>query len=426
MNDGIKEVTFPKKVKPFITAPKRFNVLEGGRGGSKSWTVAEYFLILGMQRKYRFLCTREVQNSIKDSVHQLLKDKILAGNYPYRITNTSIVCETTGSEFIFHGLQDITSHNLKSLEGIDCCWIEEAQTTTKNSLDILIPTIRKEGSWLVFTMNRMEEMDPVYARFCGKDRDDVCHIKINYYDNPFCPETLKKEAMDCKEESIDDYNYIWEGLPLQQGENKILKLSKVKGAMGRTVEGQGAFEVGVDVARFGSDRTTIFKRHGFKTLLYKVFKGLRTTETANHAEDIAGDQKYMTTFKVDDTGVGGGVTDNLVKNDMLVAPVNNNQQAMNHDKYADAISEMWFEFAKILDDIEIPNDPELLKELCGREYTFDKKGRKQVESKDKFKKRYGKSPDLADGLLLCFYNKPGVRFEDVEHDGDIGEKYNDM
>lgn len=398
------DVSLPDILAPFYEAPKRYNVLEGGRGGAKSHTIAEHLLIEGTQKKIRILCTREIQKSIKESVHQLLSDKIKLRGYAYIIQNTSIVYPLTGSEFYFHGLQDQTIDSLKSFEGVDWCWVEEAQSISKKSLDILLPTIRKDNSKIVFSMNRFEELDPVYERFCTKERDDVCHIYCNYTDNPFCSEVLKREADDCKREYPDDYPHIWLGLPMSQGENKILSIQKVRAAMERQVKAEGGIEIGVDVARFGDDRTVLFKRQGLKILAWKTFTKLRTTETAARVVEMIGDHKEVT-VKVDDSGVGGGVTDELYRLGVSVVPVNNGANAMNPDKYPNAISEQWFEFAKIIDQVQIPNDPQILKELCGRSYGFDKKARRQVESKDEFKKRYGRSPDLADALLLCFYSK---------------------
>ena len=395
-------IKFPKKLEPFIREPKRFNVLEGGRGGGKSHAVAELLLIKAMESKCRILCTREIQKSIKESVHQLLSDKIKDHKYPFRILNTSIICTVTGSEFYFHGLQDKTAMNLKSFEGVDWCWIEEAQTISKKSLDVLIPTIRKSGSKLLFTMNRFEEQDPVFAMFCQNNRENVCHIYINYFDNPWLPKELKDEAEYCKALDIDDYNHIWLGLPMQQGDLNILKISQVKAAMERKVIGEGAFEIGVDVARFGDDSTVLTKRHGFHTFPQRKYKKLRTYEVSDYAVDFEGDDTSC--FKVDDTGVGGGVTDDLFKKNKNVVAVNNGQCAKDKDKYPNAISEMWFEFAEIIDQIELPYDMELLKQLCGRRKKFDKQGRRMVESKDDYKTRYKKSPDDADSLLLCYYS----------------------
>jgi phage terminase large subunit len=393
----------PKKLEPFFKTPKRYNVLEGGRGGGKSHGVAEYFLALGMSDKYRFLCTREIQKSIKDSVYQLLSDKIREYNLPYEVKREGISCPLTGSEFFFHGLQDRTSPSLKSFEGADWCWVEEAQAISKKSLDILIPTIRKPGSKIVFTMNRLEESDPVYEKFCVIPTDDVLHIYINYYDNHHCPEKLKQEAERCKEIAYSDYLHIWEGQPMVQGDNKILSLAKVKQAMERTIEPEGGVHCGIDVARFGDDRTVITVRKGLTMLDMQTFTKLRTYETANHAIDMTrGYQDVL--YKVDDTGVGGGVTDELVRKELLVLPVNNGQKALDPDKYPNAISEMWFQFRDNLDRYDLIQDQELLRELTGREYSFDNQARRRVEQKDKFKERYGRSPDKADSVLLAFYN----------------------
>lgn len=400
------DVVFPKIYLPFINSPKRFNVLEGGRGGAKSWTLAEKFLIEGTQKKLRFLCTREIQKSIAQSVHQLLEDRIYARGYPYKVLQTSIICANTGSEFIFHGLQDLTSQNLKSVEGIDRVLVEEAQTTTKKSLDILVPTIRKPGSYFAFAMNRFDDSDAVFDRFCRVPRDDVLHIHANYYDNPFCSKELRDEAERCRIENPGEYAHIWEGQPMQQGDNKIMRLDKVRAAMDRKVKAEGAKEMGVDVARFGDDRTQLYLRHGLKIIGHKTLTKLRTYEVADHAVALANDKgEEKTRYRVDDTGVGGGVTDELHKQEKNVVPINNGSAAKNPNKYPNAISEMWFEFAEMIDQVELPYDPELLRELCSREYKFDKQGRRVVESKDDFKKRYGRSPDKADSLLLCFYNR---------------------
>jgi phage terminase large subunit len=225
------EVKFPKVFEPFIKSPRRYNLLRGGRGSGKSWTVADIFLIWGMTSRKRFLCTREIQKSIKESVHQLLDDKIRAKKLPYIVTRDSIRCTLTGSEFIFHGLQDITSQNIKSMEGISACWIEEAHTATKKSLDLLIPTIRQENSFLVFTYNPDEEDDPISNMFDEND-PDVLFITANYYDNPYCPDTLIKEAERSKakaEKTGDwsDYNHIWLGHPISRTA-KIFKNYRVE------------------------------------------------------------------------------------------------------------------------------------------------------------------------------------------------------
>ena len=147
---------FPAKTK-FLFKPCRYKVLYGGRGSGKSWAMARALLLLATQKTLRVLCVREVQNSIAESVHKLLSQQIeiLGLQQFFEIQNTTIFSRINGSEFIFEGIK----HNvtkIKSMEGIDICWVEEAQSITKQSIDILTPTIRKENSQIIFTFNRFD------------------------------------------------------------------------------------------------------------------------------------------------------------------------------------------------------------------------------------------------------------------------------
>jgi len=403
-------IQVPKKLEPIFTTDKRFIFTEGGRGGGKSHSIARALLIKGMKSTRRILCTREIQKSIGESVYKLLVDIINEYKLPYYYTNTTIKCAVTDTEFFFAGLQGHTVNSIKSFEGIDDCWIEEGQTISKYSIDILIPTIRKEGSKIYISMNRMEEIDPLYEKFILSERDDVLHIKINYYENPFCTQVIKDEAAQCRLESEEDYQHIWEGSPITQGDKCILSLVKVKDAMNRKIEAVGGLEAGVDVARFGDDKTVISLRRGLKCLVVREFSKLRTYEVAQKTigmlkEFAKKDENIKDcSIKVDDTGVGGGVTDELFRQCYRAVAVNNGQTAKNKDKYDSAITEMFYDMRDMLDDIELPNDQQLLREMTTRQFDYDRLGRKKVEAKDKYKKRYKKSPDKSDSVLLCFYN----------------------
>ena len=147
------EARFPPKLE-FLFHPKRNKVAYGGRGGAKSWGFARALLIMAAQRPLRILCTREVQKSIKDSVHKLLSDQIeaLGLGAVYQVLATEIR-GINGSEFLFSGLADQTVESIKSFEGVDIVWLEEARAVTRRSLRILIPTIRKDGSEIWFSFN---------------------------------------------------------------------------------------------------------------------------------------------------------------------------------------------------------------------------------------------------------------------------------
>lgn len=222
MTTEIKALKFAPKFKPLFQ-PKRYKTFHGGRGGAKSWAAARALVIMAASKKLRILCTREVQNSIKDSVHKLLKDQIemLGLNPWFRITNESIT-SASGSEFLFKGLR-FDPLGIKSTEGVDICWVEEAQSVSSDSWAILIPTIRKEGSEIWVTFNPGEESDPTYQRFIVTPPDDSITVEVNYYDNPYLPETLRKEMEYCKRIDYEAYEHIWLGKPKSISDSVIFR-----------------------------------------------------------------------------------------------------------------------------------------------------------------------------------------------------------
>lgn len=202
--------------------PKRYKVLYGGRGGGKSMGVARALLILGMQKPLRILCAREFQNSIKDSVLKLLADQIslLGINSSYEVQQTIIKGKSynkktkeyvyNGTEFNFEGLK-YNADKIKSYEGIDICWVEEAHKVSKSSWELLIPTIRKEDSEIWISFNPEFETDETYQRFVLKPPKESILININYIDNPWFPKVLEQERIELKERDPDSYLHVWEG-----------------------------------------------------------------------------------------------------------------------------------------------------------------------------------------------------------------------
>jgi phage terminase large subunit len=189
----------------------RYKIVYGGRGSSKSWTVARVLLAIGRRKKIRVLCAREFQNSISDSVHALLSDQIKSLGLEdfYTIQNTSIF-GSNGTEFLFAGLK----HNvtkIKSFEGVDVCWVEEAQTTSKSSWDVLIPTIRKPNSEIWVTFNPELDTDETYKRFVVMPPANAKVTKVNWSDNPWFPQVLRDEMEDLKARDMDAYLNVWEG-----------------------------------------------------------------------------------------------------------------------------------------------------------------------------------------------------------------------
>ena len=205
------EVEFPDKLQ-FLFDPYRYKVAHGGRGSGKSWGFARALLILGAQSPLRILCTREIQKSIKDSVKRLLDDQIEAmGLGEFYLSLETEIRGRNGSEFLFAGLANHTVESIKSYEGIDIVWIEEAQTVSKKSLDILVPTIRKDGSEIWVTFNPMLDSDEVWQRFVVNQPPQSHVEQVNWSDNPWFPNVLAMERDQCKLANPDDYDNIWEG-----------------------------------------------------------------------------------------------------------------------------------------------------------------------------------------------------------------------
>lgn len=220
ISKAIKNVQFPQKL-AFLFEPQRYKVCYGGRGGAKSWGIARALLILGAKSQLRILCAREFQTSIKDSVHKLLCDQIdsmgLTGFY--EITDKSIRGKN-GTEFFFVGLRNNVT-NVKSIEGVDICWVEEAQTVSKTSWNVLIPTIRKEKSEIWVSFNPELDTDETYQRFVLNSPDNCKVVKINWSDNPWFPETLRLEKDALRDRDIEAYNTVWEGLCRQTVDGAI-------------------------------------------------------------------------------------------------------------------------------------------------------------------------------------------------------------
>ncbi len=218
------KASFPGKLRPLFW-PKRYKVMHGGRGGGKSWAVARALLTLGMNNPLRILCAREIQKSMRDSVHRLLKDQISALGMEdfYEVLDTEIRGEN-GTLFVFSGLQAHTVDSIKSFEGCDIVWVEEAHGVSKKSWDVLTPTIRKEGSEIWLTLNPDMDTDETYVRFIATQSDDTWVCEVNWRDNPWFPAVLEQERLKAlRSLPRDDYEHIWEGKVRRVAEGAIYR-----------------------------------------------------------------------------------------------------------------------------------------------------------------------------------------------------------
>ena len=218
------QIEIPQKY-AFLFEPSRYKVIFGGRGRAASWSIARTLLIQGCEKPLRILCTREFQSSIADSVHQLLSDQIIRLGFEkdYRILKTEI-CHKNGSRFFFEG----TRHNIakiKSYEGIDKCWVEEAEKMSGRSWEILIPTVRKDGSEFYVSFNPDQPTDPTFTRFVGTQEgvavaaggfveSPIPEARVmfsTWRDNPWFPEELRKEMEYLRRVDPDAAAHVWDG-----------------------------------------------------------------------------------------------------------------------------------------------------------------------------------------------------------------------
>lgn len=218
------DLTLPARLAP-LYEPRRYKVMHGGRGGGKSHGVAQVLLDLGARQPLRILCAREVQKSMRDSVHRLLRDYIVKLGLEsfYEVLDTEIR-GANGTLILFSGLQSHTVDSIKSFEGVNIVWVEEAHGVSKKSWDVLIPTIRAEGSEIWMTLNPDMDTDETYQRFIATPSPDTWVCELNWSDNPWFPEVLNQERLKAKRAMLEeDYEHIWEGKPRTVAEGAIYR-----------------------------------------------------------------------------------------------------------------------------------------------------------------------------------------------------------
>jgi phage terminase large subunit len=205
-------VDLPRKHRDALLAKGRFKVLHGGRDGAKSWSIARMLLVRGRAKPERILCTREIQKSIADSVHQLLKDQIsVLGMGDFYDVRQNYITGANGTQIAFHGLSGQTVTSLKSFEGTTICWVEEAQVVSKRSWEILEPTIRAPDSEIWASFNPEMDTDFIYQRFVLNPPPDAVVAQVNFSDNPWRSKALDAARERMQREAPDDYAHIYLG-----------------------------------------------------------------------------------------------------------------------------------------------------------------------------------------------------------------------
>ena len=232
---------------------KRYIVLDGGRGSGKTQSIARLILYLAEKHTIRIVGAREQQNSIENSVYAVFRDLILKYDLNFDIKKSRIAHKASGSEIFFKGMREQGAVNIKGLENVDVVFFDEGQQVSQSTLNILLPTIRKNKAKLFFALNRYVRNDPV-MQLVG--REDTLHIHIDYFENKHCTDALKNEARECEEKNIKEYNHIWLGQPLATTTEYLFNFDKLAKCKDIEPFGEPLIKhkvMGVDFASGGGD-----------------------------------------------------------------------------------------------------------------------------------------------------------------------------
>ena len=402
----------PEKLLQILTKfnDYRYFLIEGGRGGGKSQAVARLVLYLAEKKGLRIVCGREIQNSISESVYSLLTDLILKNKLYFEVLTTKITHKQTQTTINFRGFREQGAFNIQGMEGIDLLWIDEAQAITKQTLDVLIPTIRKDKAKIFFTMNRFVEDDPVYIAFIG--RKDCLHIHINYDENPYCTNALKTEAEECRLKSLNDYSHIWLGEPVAKTEDSLFsfqELRETKKNIYPMRDGYGYKIAGFDIARYGDDKCAcVILRQNGALHWEQVFVDQWEHKDLNYTTGrilITANEQGVNKSIIDEDGIGAGPLDTLNKGRGLDNFIGFRNPAISYDhnkEFGNTRTLNAYKFKELVIKGHIViTDENLIKELTTLKYTFDHNQRRILISKEKMRQDGVPSPNLADALIMA-------------------------
>lgn len=409
-----KLLDIPAKLLPLVD-PDVFNqyrvfLLEGGRGGSKSQTIARLLLYLGSKYKLRIACGRETQNSINESVHALLVDLITQYQLNYEVQASKITHKDTGTTFSFIGLREQGRFNIQGIEGVDILWMEEGQALTKPTMDVVLPTIRKAKSRIFISMNRHLFNDPAYALTYA--RPDCLHIHINYLENEHCTQELINEANICKGQSEKDYEHIWLGKPLDQSEDALYSLADFENGKKNAhimASGYGLRVAGFDIARYGDDKCAafIFQQMGalhWEEVFCDEWEHKDLNYTTGRILNISNEQS-VDLAAIDEDGLGAGPLDSLKKGRGLDYFIGFRNPSIGYQDNKSFCNPRTMNAYKLKDGLvkghRCIKTQKVIDELLTIKYGFDHNQRRILISKDKMRKDRIKSPNLGDAAIMA-------------------------
>lgn len=442
---GKMTATLNPALRSFWTTRARNKILYGGRASSKSWDAAGMAIFLAQRYKLRFLCVRQIQNKIEESVYALLKIQIerfgLTGEF--RILDNKIIHKRTGSEFMFYGLWRHISE-IKSIESIDILWSEESHALTEKQWEVLEPTIRKEGSecWLLFNPSLVSDF--VWRHFVVDPPANTLVRCINYPENPFLANTMLSVIENHKAKSPDTFDNVYLGIPRTDDDNSVIKTSWILAAIDshKTIgfEPLGRRTLGFDIADDGDDKCALVSAYGSLAYYSDEWAGKEDELLKSCIRAHAKAKELDSEIIYDSIGVGaaagakfkelGGINYQKFNAGAAVdSPEKFYQPKIkNKDFFANLKAQAWWSVADrfrltyqvveaikngaeppeytidqlISIDSEMPNLEKLKYELAIPMRDFDNAGRVKVESKKDLAKRDIKSPNIADAFIMAF------------------------
>lgn len=437
-------------LKEFWRTRARNRVLYGGRASSKSHDAAGMAIFLARNYSVKFLCTRQFQNRIEDSVYSLLKAKIEEAQMEgeFDIQKSSIICPETGSEFIFYGrARNITE--IKGTEGVDIHWAEECELMTADEWRVIDPTLRKDGSqhWLVF--NPRYATDFVYQKFVVDPPQDTVVRQINYDENPFLSQTMLDVIRDCQRSDPDEYDHVYRGIPLSDSDGVVIQRKWIEAAIDAHLKlgfsAAGRKRLGYDIADDGEDKCATVVTHGSVALWGDEWKAgedelLKSCSRAwNQALEYSVDELVYDCIGVG-ASAGAKINELNMINRKFVRHTGFNAGGevfspdrdyshgkKNKDQFSNIKAQAWWGVADrfrntynaVVNGVKFPEDQlisissdfpylkKLITELSTPKRDFDNNGRVKVESKKDMGKttRVGgpaKSPNIADAFIMCY------------------------
>lgn len=434
----ILDVRPPKVFAPLWRAKSRYLCAWGGRGSGKSWDRAMHMIVRHITEPgLSSICLRDVQKSLDQSVYKLLVEtaaRLGVSELLNPVASDRVIKTPGGGIIVFNGINEFNAVNIKSLEGFDIAWLEEAQTITMGALDMLRPTIRKPNSQIWATYNPRLRSDPidVMMRQDARFQDSRTVVEANWSDNPFRGPELEEERLLDLAGDPDRYAHIWEGAYQSESDMQFIGGGLVRAAMEREPFAQLADEliIGVDVARFGDDRSVIYLRRGrdARTTEKRRMKGADTMAVAAEVMAMIDKNRPDGVF-IDEGGVGGGVVDRCRQMGYSVIGVNFGGKSDRHvdgvPKTANKRAEMWAVMREWLrSGGAIEDSRELEMDLTGPLYSYDSNNAIVLEKKSDMKKRGVASPDEADALALTFAYPVVPRSAQAMKDQREVENYN--